>query len=286
MQYGKVFRSMYDGSLVANWKALVTFQQMIVLSDKNGYLDMTPEALSRRTNIPLEIIKEGIAVLEAPDPDSRTAGEDGRRIVRLDAHRSWGWQLVNKVKYRDLADAEQVREQARERQAKKRRMERDMSRDVTACHAPSRYTDTDTDTDTDTTTNNSGGGGGEQTVVTPDYHVRCVVALNGGMKANPNLVNRHREVSASEMRGVVTWEADGIPIAIAEAAIYDAATKYQPSPLRPQPHSLKYFDAVVRRAHEAATAPPLSVIPLPKRMNAWDRLQAKFEAEEAAKHAS
>lgn len=110
--YGKVFEQMYDGTLASKgpWQALVTFQQMIVLAEKNGVLDMTAEALSRRTTIPLDIIQIGIAALEQPDPESRTPDEEGRRIVRLRPDRSWGWRLVNHEHYRKIRSAEERRE--------------------------------------------------------------------------------------------------------------------------------------------------------------------------------
>lgn len=114
--YGKIFEQMYDGTLGTRgpWQALVTFQQMIVLADKEGVLDMTAEALARRTTIPLEIIRIGIAGLEATDPDSRTPDEDGRRIVRLSETRTWGWRIVNHAKYRAIRTAEERREYHRQ----------------------------------------------------------------------------------------------------------------------------------------------------------------------------
>jgi len=157
--YGKIFDTIYDGTLVESWQALVTFQQMIVLADADGVIDMTPRAIERRTGIPLEVIEEGIRVLERPDPDSRTPDDQGRRIARLDGHRSWGWYLVNHEKYRKLQDSETVREQNRERKRRERERKREsqegheLSRSVTeghASHEKSRHTDTDTDTDTDT----------------------------------------------------------------------------------------------------------------------------------------
>ena len=114
--YGKIFASMYNGSLYGQWQAIVTFQQMIVLCDIDGVVDMTPQAIAARTSIPLDIIQEGIRILEQPDKYSRTPDAEGRRIDRLDYHREWGWVIVNYKKYRHLIDAETVREQNRERQ--------------------------------------------------------------------------------------------------------------------------------------------------------------------------
>ena len=85
--YGKIFDSMYDSTISANWQGMVTFQQLIVLSDSDGVIDMTPPAISRRTGIPLDIIEVGIEYLESPDVYSRNPNEDGKRIIRLDEHR-------------------------------------------------------------------------------------------------------------------------------------------------------------------------------------------------------
>lgn len=148
MMYGKIFESIYDGTLVEDWRALITFQQFIVLCDADGIVDMTPTAISRRTGIPIEHIKAGIEILEHSDPFSRTKNDDGKRITRLDDHRPWGWSIVNHQKYKMMQDAETIRTQNRERKRKQRLKEKEPSRLVTpghASHAMSRYTDTDTD---------------------------------------------------------------------------------------------------------------------------------------------
>lgn len=128
--YGKIFASMYDGTLYGHWQAIVTFQQMIVLCDGDGLIDMTPQAIAARTSIPLEIIQKGVEVLEQPDPYTRTPGDDGRRIVRLDDHRPWGWRLVNHHVYRDMVAAEDKRRADRERIAAKRAQSREVSHGV------------------------------------------------------------------------------------------------------------------------------------------------------------
>src|SRR5690349_16895069 len=110
--YGKLFVQMYDGTLATKgpWEALVTFQQLIILADKHGVIDMTPEAISRRTTIPLNIIEEGIKRLQEPDADSRTPAEEGRRIALLSPDRAWGWQIVNYQHYRNLRSADERRQ--------------------------------------------------------------------------------------------------------------------------------------------------------------------------------
>lgn len=118
--YGKIFASMFKGSLYGQWEAIVTFTVMIVLADQHGEVDMTPEALAASTSIPLDIIRKGIADLEAPDPKSRTPDEEGRRIVRVSEDRDWGWRITNYAHYRAMRSAEERREYMRQYQRKRR----------------------------------------------------------------------------------------------------------------------------------------------------------------------
>lgn len=159
--YGKIFASIFDGSLHGYWEAIVTLEQLIVLCDADGVIEMTPKALAARTSIPLEILERGLAHLLEPDPHSRTPGEEGRRIVLVDPSRPWGWRLVNHDRYRKLRDMEEVRAQTRERVRRHREGRSDPpslldlagnveSREETPCNAGNarkRYTDADTDTE-------------------------------------------------------------------------------------------------------------------------------------------
>lgn len=114
--YAKCFVQMFDGSLCTHgpWEALVTFQQLLILADQEGQVDMTASAISRRTTIPLDIIEKGIEALLKADPESRTPTEDGKRIVPLREGRSWGWRVVNYKHYRGLKREEERREYHRQ----------------------------------------------------------------------------------------------------------------------------------------------------------------------------
>lgn len=120
--YGKLFTQMYDGTLATRgpWQALVTFQQLVILADKTGIVDMTAESIARRTTVPLDIILIGITALEVADPESRSPDEDGRRIVRLSDDRIWGWRIVNYEHYRKLRSQDERREYMRTYQQKRR----------------------------------------------------------------------------------------------------------------------------------------------------------------------
>lgn len=130
MSFAKIFTAIYDGSLADHWQALVTFQQLLILCNENGIVDMTPLAIQRRTGIPLEIIEAGLVVLEQPDSASRSKAMDGRRIARLDADRPWGWFIVNHAEYRKRISTEEKRAADRARIADRRQAERERCREV------------------------------------------------------------------------------------------------------------------------------------------------------------
>ena len=142
--YGKLFAQMYDGTLATTgpWQALVTFQQFIILADDEGVVDMTPEAIARRTTLPLDVVIVGIQALEQPDPESRSPELDGRRIVRLSDARSWGWHIVNHSHYKAIRSNEDRREYMRLYQRARRAAVNK------ALASVNNVTHTDTDTDT------------------------------------------------------------------------------------------------------------------------------------------
>lgn len=121
--FAKVFAQILDSSLAEDYKVRLVFEDMLKLADKDGMVDITRESISRRTNVPLDIVCHGIAELEKPDASSRSPDMSGRRIVRLDEHRDWGWRIVNFSKYRESATKEMLRmgEAERKREARRRK---------------------------------------------------------------------------------------------------------------------------------------------------------------------
>jgi hypothetical protein len=139
--YAKVFTQILDSSISENYQIRHVFEDLLKLADINGVVDMTPEAIARRTNVPLEIVREAIEELEKPDPRSRNPDNDGRRIVRLDDHRDWGWMICNYHKYRSIENEEQRREKTKARVRKFREKQSAVNGcnagngDVTHCNA-------------------------------------------------------------------------------------------------------------------------------------------------------
>lgn len=123
---------------------------MLAHADKEGWVDIHPRAIAEEVGLTLEQVNAAIAELEAPDAESRSPEESGRRIVRLDEHRAWGWRVVNHAKYRAIRSEEDRREQNRLAQQRFREARKPQVSDSKQRKPPSAHTETETETETTT----------------------------------------------------------------------------------------------------------------------------------------
>lgn len=114
--YAKLFTSIYQGTLRGNSRGLLVFTNLLAHADAAGHVDVHPRAIAEEVGLTVAEVRAALDELEAPDPESRSPEEDGRRLIRLDEHRAWGWRIVNYVKYRSIRSEEDRRAQNREAQ--------------------------------------------------------------------------------------------------------------------------------------------------------------------------
>lgn len=140
--YARVFKQILDSSISRNHLTRLVFIDCLLLADEDGVIDITADAIARRTNVPLDIVSEAIKSLSEPDPDSRSGEEEGRRLVLLDPHRNWGWRIVNYEKYSTLRTREDKRAYDHERYVRNKRVRQnkenasdsEISQDSTSVH--------------------------------------------------------------------------------------------------------------------------------------------------------
>ena len=128
--YVKLFQSIYQGILRGNSNGLLVFTNLLAHADQYGIVDVHPKAIAEEVGLTIEQVKAAIQELESPDIESRSPESEGRRIVLLDGHRAWGWQIVNYVKYRTIKNEDDRREQNREAQARWRNKHKQSSSEV------------------------------------------------------------------------------------------------------------------------------------------------------------
>jgi hypothetical protein len=112
--YTKLYRGIVDGSLYGRREALTVFFVMLALADQEGIVDVLPQKIADILGETEDFVNIGLAELSAPDPMSRTPTAEGRRILLLNEHRSWGWKITNYAAYRKIRDEEQRREYQRQ----------------------------------------------------------------------------------------------------------------------------------------------------------------------------
>lgn len=114
--YGKLFASLYQGTLRGRANEILVFTNLIAHADRDGFVDKHWRAISEEVGLSVDDVKAACSALEAPDPESRTNVAQGARIQRIDDHRAWGWKIVNYAKYRDIRNEEERRVQNRKAQ--------------------------------------------------------------------------------------------------------------------------------------------------------------------------
>jgi uncharacterized phage protein (TIGR02220 family) len=104
--YTRVFNQILDSSIASDFFVRHVFEDLLKLADyRTGTVDKTYDAISRRLNIPQSDLREAIGKLEAPDPNSRPDGHQGRRIERIRPDCEWGWRILKWEEYKNIKDA-------------------------------------------------------------------------------------------------------------------------------------------------------------------------------------
>lgn len=116
--YCKLFTSIYQGTLRGRSDEILVFTNLLAHSDREGVVDKHPRAISEDVGLPLKRVNAALVALESEDSESRSPENEGRRIIRLDEHRAWGWHITNYAKYRAIRNEDDRRESNRLAQAR------------------------------------------------------------------------------------------------------------------------------------------------------------------------
>ena len=123
--FAVLYKQLYMTPLAQDWKAMVTFEQFLILADYDGVVDLSFLGIHDITGVPIDILQAGVAELIKPNPHPYWDDVDCRRLEPLQHDRDFGWRITNYAKYSvdmfKLVMNEQQRiYQQRQRQKKKR----------------------------------------------------------------------------------------------------------------------------------------------------------------------
>lgn len=117
--YGKIFSSMYEGSMVGAGAVVFAVMGYIVSkqSPPDFNVELNAKLLSAILGEPESEVQEAIEYLASPDPGSRTDKEEGRRIIKVGA---FTYHVVNGELYHNIRNYEERKAYNRMAQAKYR----------------------------------------------------------------------------------------------------------------------------------------------------------------------
>src|SRR3990167_1747897 len=96
--YVKLFSSLYQGTLRGKPDEILVFTNLLAHADQHGVVDKHWKAIREETGLSKARVEKAIKALESTDTESRSPEMEGRRLLRLDENRAWGWQIVNYAK--------------------------------------------------------------------------------------------------------------------------------------------------------------------------------------------
>lgn len=113
---------MYAGSMVGAGAVVFAVMGYVIAMQRpdrsvGSQVELNPRLLAAILGEPVDAVERAIEYLCAPDPQSTTADEGGRRLVRLG---QFAYRVVNGPKYLAIRNEETRRQQVREAQRRHR----------------------------------------------------------------------------------------------------------------------------------------------------------------------
>lgn len=120
MIYGKIFASMFEGSMVGSGSDVFAVMAYVISKmqpgqDKEEFVRLNTTILSAAIGESEERIQKAIDYLCKPDKNTTTEGDKGRRLVQVE---QFVYRVVNGKTYRAIVDEQDRRSKSAVRQAR------------------------------------------------------------------------------------------------------------------------------------------------------------------------
>lgn len=119
--YGKAYESMYAGSMIGAGCNVFAVWNYVIAKTNRSVIELNPKLLAVILGGSEAEIKSAIDYLCAPDPESRSKLEDGRRMVK---EGQFQYRVVNWAEYQTIRDANDLKEYNRRKQQEYRARKR------------------------------------------------------------------------------------------------------------------------------------------------------------------
>lgn len=143
MAYGKIFESMFSGSMVGSGSTVFAVWAYVIANAKPpGFVELNPKLLAAIIGCTVDEILAAMKVLESPDPESRCKDHDGRRLLSEGA---FLYHVPSWHRYHDLRNEIERRHQNRE--AQRRHRQKSSASVSNGQHASAKSAHADADTE-------------------------------------------------------------------------------------------------------------------------------------------
>ena len=116
--YGKIFESLYEGSMVgAGPTIFAVWGYCIAKADSSGIVILNPALLAPIIGTSRVDVEQAIEYLTSPDPHSKNPEHEGRRLINVSGY---AYTVVSHAIYRDIKNNQDRREYMREYMRKRR----------------------------------------------------------------------------------------------------------------------------------------------------------------------
>jgi hypothetical protein len=115
--YGKFFTSAFTGSMMGKGSHVFAVWAYVIAHTVDSQVELNPRYLAAVIGETPERIEEAIAYLCAPDPQSRSKLDDGRRLVR---EGQFAYRVPTHERYRSIRNEDERREYNRIKKAESR----------------------------------------------------------------------------------------------------------------------------------------------------------------------
>jgi len=120
--YGKIFESLYTGSMIGAGSPTFAVWGYVIANMKpddsvGAQVELNPELIRLVLGEKREVVEKVIEWLCSPDPGSRSKAEEGRRLMKIG---EYSYRVVNGARYMAIRKEEERREYYREAKRKQR----------------------------------------------------------------------------------------------------------------------------------------------------------------------
>jgi hypothetical protein len=154
--YTPVFDTVFQGTLCGKYPDLPVWLVLLALQQRGGIIDAHPSYIATISGLPQADIEAAIKRFCEPDPASRTADFDGRRLEPIEGA-GFGWRVLNHRKYQEKArkqafDSQRVADgRNAERMTERRETRADPTRPAQTRADPPSYSDSNSNSNKEKT---------------------------------------------------------------------------------------------------------------------------------------